>query len=271
MIWFFSMVTPEYAAREAFYYRALNSATDILVHPDLVTPDHPYVSKFEDMLHYSSIGLVDVNNGMIYTTETLIKGSVVIVPTLETDVRRASNRKLELSFIENMCKDRNTEITEDITVLKDFSALTTTSTRLVNPVLILAYWLTDKPPANLGVTLLHELDHAYWLMNWVRMMKKYPGTKSDGVAELEVSAYRLEKQLFLAIEPEMYQQEVKRVHKEFKGSDFSTIYQPREKDKTRKSIRVTAFVNFLLDEMGAQVGQVASDELTNALRSQKLI
>jgi hypothetical protein len=141
---------------------------------------------------------------------------------------------------------------------------------LVVPVMWIAPWLRDRHPLVAATTVLHELDHAFWRLK-PKLTKKLVVSYTDHIAEMEVSAYRLEQAILQAATPELYAEERQRANEILRVIGLDREYKARCRDKLRKAVRVTAFINCILDEFAAKPMQTVEPELVRAMQIQKLM
>lgn len=262
------MSNSTYEARRDVFFRMKTEVERLLSHPELEAPDHPYVDTLREMAEYATLGVIDTSNGMLYDNDsTVFDGAVIFVPVLEADLKKTDKVRLSSS----LCKQWDTEQVYDLAVLKKASGVCDAWEGIVSPIISVAPHMNDRPPLSFGITAVHELDHAHWW--WKRKRLHKHGTAFDeiGVAEQEISAARLEQQLYFAHAPELYDQEYGRVSLIYGSLDFSKVYKPRDNDKERKAARVVAFLNFMFDELGADVGVRPNDDVMAAMRAQEVI
>ena len=265
------MATKEFEQREEFYYRARSCAKGLLEHPDFEAPEHPYINDFDSMIDYAAMGVLDTNNGVLHTGDTVFNDSVVIVPMLPRDVGRSKRLPEEYTCADDMCAGVDSQLGHEASLLKKSSAICTMNNLLLNPVIGLSPNLMLRDDLTLGAAVIHELDHAYlW---WHRDdMFRHGGIDSrTGRAKMEISAYRLEQQLYFAHEPDLYDEEYGKVSIRFAGGDFSKEYLPKSVDRKVRNARSTAFTNFLFDTIGAEIGVRPSPKIIKTMEAQQLI
>lgn len=260
------MSTGAYEARSGLFHQYVEDAQYVLSHPELVAPDHPYIDTIKEMAEYATFGVIDPANKRLYGESGIFAGGIVLAPVLQRDLRVG-----RVAVSSGLSRRWNINEELDLSPLKNCSALCDYGGNNITPIITPAPWLNERSPFLRGITLVHELDHAHWW--WKRRSMYRFGSDQDEVGriEMEVSAYRLEQQILFAHEPELYDQEYGEISVRFADLDFSKLYKPRQKDKLRKAARAVAFVNFMFDELGADVGVEPNEDVILAMKSQQLV
>jgi hypothetical protein len=189
---------------------------------------------------------------------------------MPADVAAARRTGEEVTLCETLCRKPNVVVSEDISELDTISAMTSQYEELVVPVMWIAPWLRDRHPLVAATTVLHELDHAFWGIK-PKLTKKQVVSFTDHIAEMEVSAYRLEQAILQAAIPELYAEERQHAKETLRAIGLDREYKPRCPDKLRKAARVTAYINGILDEFDAKPMQTVDPELVRVMRIQKLM
>ena len=217
------MATAEYQQRVDFFTYATQSAHSVLSNPALHTPDHPYIAAFNDMISYASLGVVDINNGLIHTPDTPAKNSVIILPLLHVDVERSKKQKTTVTISDAVFKNKNSNEDQLLPEANNYSAYCDLSPALIAPVITLTPYLRERDELSIGSALVHELDHAYRWWNQDKMSTWAGINTQTGRAQLEISAYRLEQQIADAVAPTVYAEAQSHINKTFKESDKNSI------------------------------------------------
>jgi len=260
------MATSSYFEREAAFYKHRADLQFILGHPDLETPDHPYLPALRSMAEYAMFGVIDTSNEIMHLQGQDFLDSVIIAPVLETDLRVGA-----VSISDDLLKRVDEDIEYDFSSLSEASGNCIASPNVVSPIVSLAPFMNERHPIVVGCTIAHELDHAYW---WLRRNSRYKDTDTEsefGIAIQEISAIRLEQQLLFAHLPDEYDEEYGKISLKYADLDFERVYNPRQADKLKKTVQIIAFINFMYDELGADVGVSPSSDLIRALKVQDLI
>lgn len=257
------MASEIYHERHNYFQKLRSDALEVLSHIELETPQHAYIDTLREMADYATFGIIDPINGMVYNESTVFDESVVIVPMLERDLKLG-----EISLSHELVHDPSSDAIVDLSLHS--SGFCAVGENFLSPIICMKPRFRYRCPVITGITVVHELDHAYWWINRAQMHKFGDGNDELSTVEQEISAHRLEQQLFFAHAPDLYNQEYSKVSLLFSDLDFSRPYNLRDTDKLRKGARFTALINFILDELGGDVGVKPNDEVCAALKAQDI-
>jgi hypothetical protein len=266
------MATAEFHERKSLFDAAVQSGMQVLSHPDLKTPNHPYVDHFVDRLENSTLGVIDVTNGIIHATDSMKHDGIAIVPMTYADTKNIKP-DTKITFADDFLKEEGTSPVYDFSYMRMQAAECRIDPGLVNPVIILHPNLGYRTRLQLGSTVVHEMDHAHWDRNPIAV---WPNGDMDTVAgdvSMEVSAYGLEGLVFAANASRMYADVVRSVRAKFKGFDFTSqnVTFTNGANHLLRNMRSVAFINMMFNICNAKPGGYPSDELIAAMRAQNLV
>jgi|GEM_PF-2864977 hypothetical protein len=259
-----------YERRVNFYLHAVDSAQAVLSHPDIDAPDHPYLPWLSGMLEGAPMVVPDRLNGVLYTADHIDTKFpyIALMPLLPVDCRPNAD---EAYFTTQAL---TTQVDKTISLgrrnLSDYAASATLDPGVRLPLVALSPVLASRSKLQVGITLAHELDHIYRMQQGDKLFW-YGSETTSTHTMLEVAAYRLEEKLYIAHEPEAYDAEKTKIQKRCGKRDFSQKYRPRDNDPHARSMRATAFINFMFDALGAEVGTRPGRKLMKAMKDQDLL
>ncbi|MEI7522321.1 MAG: hypothetical protein WCJ86_02510 [Candidatus Saccharibacteria bacterium] len=262
------MSTPAFQERESFYFHAVNSAREVLSHPDLDTTDHPHVDKLLGMVDYAALLIPDKAHGILHTGDLIIKGSVAILPLLESDLNGSSQYTYDSA--ENLNRNNGNSIEYDLRQERSIQAHCRHQDEVLVPMISLAPKLAIRSSVQVGSTMAHELDHAHKLTNPKENFRYGVDTPTSN-AILEISAYRLEDAVLRANYADGYEEERSKIEHRYRNQDLPNKYRARDADPLTRNVRTVAFLNYFFDRIGAQVGTQPSSKVIKGLQAQDII
>ncbi len=266
------MATSEYQRRVDLFYRYSGEAREVLANPRLETPDHPYLGDFDSMIEHAALGIVDRNNGLIHTGDTLYEGGVVIVPLLDEDLESGPLED-RFSFGNVLMHEHDSIAGFSIDHLGRTAAECNFDPRLIIPVIMLSPFLVRRAPFQAASAIIHELDHAYRFMHRDQYYGNLGFFTRRVMSKLEVSAYALDKILTLMHAREEYEKEYEYIHDSQRDRDLTTgkAFSSGSKDPALKSLRENCFIHFVMERLGLRVDGPVRAEAIRALAHQQII
>jgi len=268
----FYMATAEYHERKVLFEFAVQSGRHAIEHPDFNFTDHPYAEKFVDMLDNATFGVVDVNNGIIHAMDCLRVDGVAIVPLTHADTRRIKP-VTKITFADEFLKEAGTSPVHDLSHLRLQQAECRIEEGLVSPVIILHPRLGLRSRLQVGSTVIHELDHAYWDRNQAEVWRFGDMESLQSDIAMEVSAYSLEERVFIANAPQLYADALRAIRAKYEGFDFTSqsITFKKGANHLLRNMRTVAFINLMFKHYGIKVGDYPGADFLNAMKAQELV
>ncbi len=259
-----------YERRVDFYNYAIGSAQEVLGHPDIDAPDHPYLPWLSRMLDDAPMVVPDRQNGVLYCADAIdaVNSRVALLPLLPVDCRPNVDEAYFTTASLSVREDSAIPLLRRL--FSDNAASAMLDRRIKLPLVTLSPVLAKRGKIQLGITLAHELDHIHRMLQQDELFWHGPESASTHTM-LEVAAYRLEEKLYEAHEPETYESEKTKIEKRYKTRDLSYRYRSRDTDRHLRSMRSTAFINFMLDSLGVEVGTKPGRKLMRAMKDQELL
>lgn len=259
-----------FLAREALYFHATDSAKQVLTHPDVYAPDHPYLEwMVAHYLDYAAMAIPDFSNGKLYTADDVTAEAVALALLLASDLRDRGERSLVVTT-DSLNRDHGQGLEIDVRKQAQVAANCFWDDRLIVPLVFVSPRLINRCPIQTGITLAHELDHVYRFRNAKTLFWHGSETFTSHVIA-EVAAYRLEEILYIANDPETYFRELEKLKKRTKAASFLVKRSFRDADPHVRNVRAAAYIALLLDHFDAGVGEKPGRKLIQAMRTQELV
>lgn len=255
--------------RRLAYDKCLADLEFVFSHPDFSAPEHPYVQALRLMAEYAVFGVIDPHNRMLHVRGPIYYDSVVVAPVMKGD-HKGGPLTLPWRLTRADYADEEDEFEFDA-FEHGASGVCQAFENVLLPIISVAPHMVNRHPIVVGCTVAHELDHAYWWLRRKSRFKQYDPYSEESIAAQEVSANRLEQQILFAHLPVLYDEEYGRVSLLYADRDFERPYNPRLLDKLKKTVRVVAFINFMFDELKADIGVMPTADLITALKAQGLM
>ncbi len=266
------MASPDFYDKKASFEFAVQSAVHSLRHPLVDYSDQPYAESYADNIENASFGVIDTQNGLIHTMSRLLAGSVVIVPLSHKDID-VLKTGIEITLTDEMLKNADATPIYNLSHIGSVQAECRTDDELLNPIVILHPDSRLRTSVQIGSTIVHEYDHAYWSRNLEKVWRHGSTDSIQGDVAMEVSAYSLEDRILRANATEKYKEACADIYEKYADFDFMSLNVTLDyiSDPLTRNLQATAFIKLMLDTYNIKPGEIPSVELCNAMRVQDLV